>query len=132
MGVNENVFYDKTQIAILPMGFCFPGLDAKGGDLPPRKECAPAWREKVLKLLPDLKLVLTIGLYAQKWHLGAKREKNLTQTVLNWRKYNVDCVPAVIAMPHPSWRNNSWLKKNLWFEQELVPELQSQVKQILR
>ena len=132
MGVNEEVFYDSSRIAILPMGFCFPGLDAKGGDLPPRKECAPAWRQQVLDLLPELQLVLTIGLYAQNWHLGKLRRKNLSETVENWREYHTKLSPPVIPMPHPSWRNNSWLKKNPWFESELLPVLQSHVKQVLR
>ncbi|MGI9484259.1 MAG: uracil-DNA glycosylase family protein [Hyphomicrobiales bacterium] len=132
MGVDEQIFYDQTHIAILPMGFCFPGLDAKGGDLPPRRECAPTWRQQVMDLMPALQLILTIGQYAQGWHLGSARKKNLSKTVANWQTYLDTCSPAVIPMPHPSWRNNRWLKNNPWFEKELVPILQSQVKQVLR
>jgi uracil-DNA glycosylase len=132
MGVSEEVFYDPSRVAIVPMGFCFPGLDAKGGDLPPRKECAPEWRQKVLDLLPDLRLILVIGQYAQKWHLGGLRCKSLGETVRNWQEYAVALSPPVIVMPHPSWRNNAWLKKNPWFEVELLPQLQARVKQVLR
>jgi uracil-DNA glycosylase len=132
MGVSEEVFYDPSRVAIVPMGFCFPGLDAKGGDLPPRKECAPEWRQKVLDLLPDLRLILVIGQYAQKWHLGGLRCNSLSETVRNWQEYAVALSPPVIVMPHPSWRNNAWLKKNPWFEVELLPQLQARVKQVLR
>ncbi|MGI9372642.1 MAG: uracil-DNA glycosylase family protein [Hyphomicrobiales bacterium] len=132
MGIDDEQFYDADRIAILPMGFCFPGLDAKGGDLPPRRECAPAWREQVLQHLPNLRLTLVIGQYAQKWHLGAQMEKTLTKTVANWRVYFERIDPPILALPHPSWRNNVWLKKNPWFDRELVPHLQSHVKQILQ
>jgi uracil-DNA glycosylase len=132
MGVSEEVFYDPSRVAIVPMGFCFPGLDTKGGDLPPRKECAPEWRQKVLDLLPDLRLILVIGQYAQKWHLGGLRCNSLSETVRNWQEYAVALSPPVIVMPHPSWRNNAWLKKNPWFEVELLPQLQARVKQVLR
>ncbi len=132
MGIDEELFYDSERVAIVPMGFCFPGLDSKGRDLPPRRECAPAWRTRVLSHMPDLRLVLVIGQYAQKWHLGARMEKTLTETVANWRTYYDTLEPPVLALPHPSWRNNAWLRKNAWFERDLVPHLQSHVKQILR
>jgi uracil-DNA glycosylase len=108
------------------MGFCFPGLDAQGGDLPPRKECAPAWREKVFAHMPNLKLMLPIGLYAQSWHLKGKLKDNMTDTVKTWRDYG----PNAIPLPHPSWRNNAWLKKNPWFEAELLPHLRRRVSRI--
>lgn len=124
MGVDREQFYDTSKIAIVPMGFCFPGLDSKGGDLPPRKECASLWRARVFEVLPAVELILVIGQYAQAWHLGARRKKNLTQTVENWREYGPDLLP----LPHPSWRNTGWLKRNPWFQEEIVPELQSRVR----
>jgi len=128
MGVTRDTFYDESRIAIVPMGFCFPGLDDKGGDLPPRKECAPAWRDQVFEHLPNLELVLLIGQYAQTWHLGKARKKSMTETVLHWRDYG----PAYLPLPHPSWRNNVWLKKNLWFEEEVLPHLRAEVARLTR
>ncbi|WP_420561343.1 uracil-DNA glycosylase family protein [Tepidicaulis sp.] len=128
MGVDRDTFYDESRIAIVPMGFCFPGLDDKGGDLPPRKECAPAWRAQVFEHLPNLELVLLIGQYAQTWHLGKARKKSMTDTVLHWRDYG----PTYLPLPHPSWRNNVWLKKNLWFEEEVFPHLRGEVARLLR
>ena len=111
------------------MGFCFPGLDAKGGDLPPRRECREEWRDRLMQLLPQVRLVLVIGQYAQAYHLGKMRQKTLTQTVANWRAIREDRIsPITYALPHPSWRNNAWLRKNPWFEQELLPALQTDVK----
>ncbi|MEL7028085.1 MAG: uracil-DNA glycosylase family protein [Pseudomonadota bacterium] len=120
MGIDEAAFYDETRIAIVPMGFCFPGLDAKGGDLPPRKECAPLWHERVFEQLNDLQCVLLVGSYAQRRYLGSR---NLTQTVRAWREAPRPYLPT----PHPSWRNNAWLKRNPWFERELLPELRARV-----
>lgn len=129
LGVSEDVFYDSNQFAIIPMGFCFPGLDAKGGDLPPRKECALAWRSKLMALMPQLKLLLVIGIHAQAWHMGPKRQKNLTETVAQWRHYLEEGNdPAILPLPHPSWRNNAWIKRNQWFEDELLPELRARVQ----
>ncbi|MEM7428661.1 MAG: uracil-DNA glycosylase family protein [Pseudomonadota bacterium] len=130
MGVTEEEFYDEARIAIVPMGFCFPGLDAKGGDLPPRKECAPAWRPQVMEHMDKVGLILVIGQYAQAWHLGKARKKSLTDTVRAWKEY-AGMSPQVLTLPHPSWRNNRWLKKNPWFEAEVVPHLQTQVKHLL-
>jgi uracil-DNA glycosylase len=128
LGIDAETFYDDRYIAVVPMGFCFPGLDAQGGDLPPRKECAPQWREKVFANLPNLKLMLPIGLYAQNWHLKGKLKANMTDTVKAWRDYG----PNIIPLPHPSWRNNAWLKKNAWFEAELLPHLRRRVSRILK
>ncbi|MFZ5913946.1 MAG: uracil-DNA glycosylase family protein [Pseudomonadota bacterium] len=128
MGVDRTVFYDASKIAIIPMGFCFPGYDAKGGDLPPRPECAPLWREKLFALLPDVKLTLLVGQYSQAWHLGGGRRKNLTETVREWRSYP----PRILPLPHPSWRNTGWMKKNPWFEAELLPELRRRVSQLIQ
>lgn len=134
MAIDSTTFYDPSRIAIIPMGFCFPGLDNKGGDLPPRTECAPAWRARVFQQLPDLRLLLIVGSHASKWHLGRSAKANLTETVQHWRDYEaIPIAPAggavirAIPVPHPSWRNNAWLKKNPWFEDELLPELRGAV-----
>lgn len=133
MGVDEATFYDTRCVAIAPMGFCFPGYDAKGGDLPPRRECAPAWRAELLGHLDRLRLVLLVGSYAQKWHLGPIAGANLTETVRDWQRILEETErtgPACLPLPHPSWRNNGWLKANPWFEAELVPELQARVSRL--
>lgn len=132
MGVDRDEFYDPSRIAIVPMGFCFPGLDAKGGDLPPRRECAPLWRARIFEHLTQVELILTIGQYAQAWHLGSARKGSLTETVRNWREYAEESVnPKTLPLPHPSWRNNGWLRKNPWFETEVLPFLQKTVRQLL-
>jgi uracil-DNA glycosylase len=133
MGIGEEDFYEPAKVAIIPMGFCFPGYDKKGGDLPPRRECAAAWRARVLAELPNLELVLLVGQYAQAWHLGADKRRTLTETVAAWRDYLAkDSLPRLLPLPHPSWRNNAWISKNLWFEMELLPELKKLVQSILR
>jgi len=126
MGIDRDTFYDESKIAILPMGFCYPGT-GKSGDLPPRPECAPAWRKPLLQALSNVRLTLVIGQYAQAWHLAAT-QKNLTETVRHWRDYG----PAVIPLPHPSPRNNIWLKKNPWFLSELQSQLARAVTKALR
>jgi uracil-DNA glycosylase len=129
LGVTREQFYDARNFAIVPMGFCFPGQDAKGGDLPPRRECAPAWRQKLIDLMPQVDLVLAIGLYAQSWHLGASRKASLNETVRDWRAiHDAPTMPRVIPLPHPSWRNTGWLKQNPWFEMELLPVLKSEIR----
>lgn len=133
MGIGEEDFYEPAKVAIIPMGFCFPGYDKKGGDLPPRRECAAAWRARVLAELPNLELVLLVGQYAQAWHLGADKRRTVTETVAAWRDYMAkDSLPRLLPLPHPSWRNNAWISKNLWFEMELLPELKKLVQSILR
>ena len=133
MGIGEEDFYEPAKVAIIPMGFCFPGYDKKGGDLPPRRECAAAWRARVLAELPNLELVLLVGQYAQAWHLGADKRRTVTETVAAWRDYLAkDSLPRLLPLPHPSWRNNAWISKNLWFEMELLPELKRLVQSILR
>lgn len=129
MGVSEAQFYDVERVAIVPMGFCFPGLDAKGGDLPPRRECARQWRREVFGGLEAVELVVLVGAYAQKWHLGKQCRASLTETVANWRAY-ASGTPVYIPTPHPSWRNNAWLKRNPWFEEELLPELRRAVARV--
>ncbi len=124
MGIDEKNFYDPKKIALLPMGFCYPGTGASG-DLPPRPECAEAWRPSLLDALPRIQLTLVIGQYAQNYHLGAQRKKNLTETVRAWKDY---LKQGLIPLPHPSPRNNIWLRKNPWFEKEVLPTLRSRVR----
>ena len=127
MGIEPSVFYDETKIALVPMGFCYPG-SGKSGDLPPRPECAEHWHQKLLAELIDVKLTLVIGTYAQRSRLGESRKATLTATVQAWKEYR----PACLALPHPSPRNNIWLKKNPWFQKEVLPYLQSRVKRLLK
>ena len=126
MGVTADQFYDQSHIAIVPMAFCFPGYDAKGSDLPPPKICAQTWHTKVMKSLPDIRLTLLVGGYAHKWHLD--RTASVTGTVSNWR----DHAPDLFPLPHPSWRNTGWLKKNPWFETDLLPVLRHRVQEVLK
>ena len=129
LGVTAEEFYDPEKFAILPMGFCFPGQDGRGADLPPRRECAPAWRAPLMELMPQIDLILTIGLYAQNWHMGAARKTSLTETVRGWGAiWEAPAVPKVLPLPHPSWRNTGWLKRNPWFETELLPFLKAQIR----
>lgn len=125
MGVSKSTFYNAKEIAILPMGFCYPGK-GKTGDLPPRAECAVAWRAKLLKQLPQLQLTLVIGQYAQSYHLAQNR-LSLTETV----KAGPDYWPTIVPLPHPSPRNNGWLKKNSWFEDEILPNLRKRIIELL-
>jgi uracil-DNA glycosylase len=125
LGISREVFYDNRQIAILPMGFCFPGT-GKTGDLPPRLECAPAWRSALLRHLKKLQLTLVIGQYAQAYHLENECA-SVTEVVQAWRKY----WPHTVPLPHPSPRNNLWLKLNPWFEAEVLPALRARVAEVL-
>jgi uracil-DNA glycosylase len=120
-------FYDVRRLAILPTGFCYPGVDRHGGDRPPRPECAPAWQRRFLALMPKVELILLVGSYAQAFHLGKTRKASLTATVRAWREY----LPRYIPLPHPSWRNTAWLKRHPWFGEELLPELRRQVKALM-
>lgn len=126
MDVDSDLFYDESKIAIVPMGFCYPGT-GKSGDLPPRPECAELWHDKLLNELPNVKLTLVIGQYAQKYRLGKQRKSTLTETVRAWKEYR----PACLALPHPSPRNNIWLKKNPWFVDEVLPYLKRRVKRLV-
>ena len=125
--MEREVFYDESKVAIVPMGFCFPGYDENGADKPPRPECVKTWHDRLFASRPPFKLVLAIGTYAQRYHLHGMVRKRMRDTVEAWREYG----PLVIPLPHPSWRNNSWLKKNPWFELELIPELRRRVKDAL-
>jgi len=127
LDLDPDTFYDQSSIAIMPMGFCYPGRNKNGGDNPPRPECGPLWHPRLLPLLPNLKLTLLVGGYAQKYHLGGRAKKTVTETVGAWRDYS----PQIIPTPHPSWRVNGWLKRNPWFEQDLVPRLRQVVHKLL-
>jgi len=121
--VDEARFYDRRLFALVPMGFCFPGHDAKGGDLPPRKECAPLWHERLLEHLPEDRLCLLVGQYAQRHYLGDHWAGSLTETVRRWR----ECPSGLLPLPHPSWRNTGWLRRHPWFESDVLPVLQARV-----
>ncbi|KAA3609149.1 MAG: uracil-DNA glycosylase family protein [Planctomycetota bacterium] len=125
MGLSREEFYDPRKVAIIPMGFCYPGK-GKSGDLPPRPECAEAWRQPLLERLPAVRLTLVIGQYAMKWHLDLGTA-NLTDTVRNWKAHR----PAILPLPHPSPRNNIWLRKNPWFELEVLPYLRRRVRTLM-
>ena len=127
LAVDSETFYDETRLAIVPMGFCYPGVEPRGGDKPPRPECAPLWHPPLLAGLPKVELTLLVGLYAQGHYLGKARKKSLTETVRAWRDYG----PRYLPLPHPSWRNTAWIKKNPWFEAELLPELRRRVAALL-
>ncbi len=125
LGLDETSFYDTRHVAIVPMAFCFPGYNARKSDLPPPPICAATWRARIMETLGDVPLTLLIGAYAQSWHLGGKRP--LTERVQAWR----DHAPEVFPLPHPSWRNTAWLKRNPWFEAELLPVLRARVAEVL-
>lgn len=132
LGIDRAAFYDSDRFAIVPMGFCFPGYDATGSDLPPRRECAPRWRKEVLEAMPQIELVLAIGTYAQSYHLGKRAADGMTATVRNWRTFfEPEAGPAILPLPHPSWRNTGWLKRNPWFETELLPTLRERLATLI-
>jgi uracil-DNA glycosylase len=125
LGVSDNVFYDVDRVAIVPMGLCFPGTGASG-DLPPRRECAPVWHDRLRRTLPEVRMTLLVGHYAHRGYLAGA--PSVTQAVASWRA----SWPALVPLPHPSWRNNAWLRRNPWFEGELVPQLRAEVSTVLR
>ncbi len=132
LDVSSAEFYDTSRVAIVPMGFCFPGHDAAGGDLPPRKECARTWHARLFRAMPQLELVLLVGSYAQRWHLAQPGGTGMTQTVRNWRSLlRARKPPRYLPLPHPSWRNNAWLTANPWFEQEMLPTLRRHVRRLI-
>ena len=126
MGIEAGLFYDAAQIAIIPMGYCYPGR-GKGGDLPPRPECARLWLAHLLAKLPKIELTLLIGLHAQRHFLGRRRKHTLTDTVKAWREFAPDYLP----LPHPSARNTPWFQRNPWFEEELLPGLRERIDSLL-
>ncbi len=130
MRIDEEIFYNQAKIAIMPMGFCYPGK-GKSGDLPPRVECAALWHKKLLTNLPNIKLTLLIGQYAQNYYLSDSKYYNgatVTETVINWKKF----APNYFPLPHPSPRNTMWLRRNSWFESKTIPQLRKYVRNVLR
>ncbi|MFZ1727562.1 MAG: uracil-DNA glycosylase family protein [Albidovulum sp.] len=128
LGLSETEFYDRDRLAIVPMAFCFPGYDAKGSDLPPPRRCAETWRQRVIDSLPELQVIFLIGAYAQRWHLGREAVRGgVTATVTRWR----DHAPGTFCLPHPSWRNSGWLRRNPWFETDLLPVARAQVRKAM-
>ncbi len=127
LGIDTDTFYDRTKIAIVPMAFCFPGYNATGSDLPPPRLCAETWRARILTALGSVRLTLLIGGYAQTWHLGDKAKGGVTSTVANWQSFDA----GVLPLPHPSWRNTAWLRRNPWFETDLLPVLKRRVREAL-
>lgn len=126
MGISDEDFYNDAKVAIVPMGFCYPGT-GKTGDLPPRKECAELWHDRLMEHLRSVKLTIVMGTYAITWALGNRQKRNLTETVAAWKEFT----PEMIPLPHPSPRNNRWLKKNEWFESDVLPWLKRRVKRVL-
>ena len=126
LGVTDSQFYDPANFAIVPMGFCFPGT-GRGGDLPPRPECAPQWRQPLLDGLPDIKLTLVLGQYAMNWHLPSAKGQSLTKTVERWEEF----WPNLLPLPHPSPRTIRWFRNNPWFEQDVIPHLQKRVQNLI-
>jgi uracil-DNA glycosylase len=127
LGIDRDTFYDERRIAILPMGLCYPGRYAAGGDLPPRPECAPLWHARLLAAWPAIELTLLVGSYAIDYYLKGRPQKSMTETVRAWR----DFLPAALPLPHPSWRTTAWEKQNPWFEAEVLPELRERVRTLL-
>jgi len=127
MALDRDAFYDGGRIAIVPMGLCYPGTAPKGGDHPPRPECAPLWHAQVMAALPAVELTLLVGSYAQAHYLGARMKPTMTETVASWREYG----PRFMPLPHPSWRNTAWIKRNPWFEEDLVPALRERVRGVM-
>ena len=128
LGIDKDKFYDQSKIAIVPVGFCYPGRLPKGGDRPPRPECAPLWHPPLMRLLLNVELTVLAGAYAQKQFLGKRRGKSLTETVQAWRMYCPDFIP----LPHPSWRTVGWQERNPWFDSEVLPDLRRRVRRLVR
>lgn len=127
MGVDAETFYDPSRIAIIPMGFCYPGLAASGGDALPRPECAPLWHSRMRTLLPSIELTLLIGGYAQNYYLGSRAGRSVTATIQAWR----DVMPEFLSLPHPSWRTRGWVRKNPWYDSAVIPALRARVQELL-
>ena len=125
--LDREVFYDESRVAIVPMGFCYPGVDKNGGDRPPRKECAPLWHARVMQGLPKIELTLLVGSHAQRYYLKDLRRPTMTDTVRAWREFS----PRFAPLPHPSWRNTAWIKRNPWFETELLPALRRRIRPLI-
>jgi uracil-DNA glycosylase len=131
LDLTSDAFYDQRRVAIVPMGFCFPGHDATGGDLPPRRECAARWHGGLFAAMPQLELILLVGSYAQRWHLGLRAGAGMAETAKGWRaRLDAKETPRRVPLPHPSWRNNAWLAANPWFEKEMLPALRREVRRL--
>lgn len=127
LGIDREMFYDESRVAVVAMGFCYPGRAASGGDLPPRRECAPLWHARLLPLFPAIRLNLLVGSYAIDYYLRKRRKRTMTETVRAWREYG----PRYIPLPHPSWRNVLWMRQNPWYEADVLPELRARVRAAL-
>ena len=125
--LHRSIFYDAARVAILPMGFCYPGAGENGGDKPPRPECAPLWHKRLLRQLPDIRLTLLLGQYAQRHYLASKRKASMTETVQAFSEY----APQFFPLPHPSWRSIVWMRKHPWFEEAIIPELRKAVRKLI-
>ena len=135
MGISREKFYDESKIAIIPMGFCFPGLDDNGSDLPPRRECQKTWHDILFQELTQLELIIPVGKYAHMYHMGVSRDTSISEIIQNWwseSKQNSGSKKRFLPLPHPSWRNSGWLKKNPWFELDVLPKLRSEVTRIIK
>jgi uracil-DNA glycosylase len=127
LSLGANTFYDEDKIAIMPMGFCYPGRAPNGADLPPRPECAPQWHDQILSEMPLVELTLLVGSFAQKYYLGKKAAKTMTETIRLWKIFG----PSIVPIPHPSWRVTFWLKKNPWFEDDILPYIRDRVHRLI-
>ena len=127
MGIDRPTFYEHPVLGTAAMAFCFPGTNPRGGDYPPPPRCATLWRPRLMAALPRMELTLLVGGHAQAWALGARRKAGMTETVRAWRDY----LPGFLPLPHPSWRNTGWLKRNPWFEEEVTPFLRARVQDML-
>jgi uracil-DNA glycosylase len=125
LALERETFYDETRVAIMPMGFCYPGRDGRGGDLPPRRECAPLWHARLRAALSAVELTLLVGSYAIDYYLPGRTSRSMTAAIARWR----DFLPEFFVLPHPSWRTTRWLRDNRWFENEALPELRARVAQ---
>lgn len=130
MGVSDEEFYDASRIAIAPMGFCFPGYDARKADLPPRPECRAAWRDRLMQAMPQIETILVIGGYARDYHLPRDSKRPLADVIRESGRHTY-AGPRMFALPHPSWRNTGWLKANPWFEDEILPVLRAEIARLL-
>ena len=127
LGIDRETFYDETRVAIMGVGFCYPGRAGNGGDLPPRPECAPLWHARLLAVLPAVELTLLVGSHAVAYYLPATRKSSMTAAIRHWREF----LPEVFVLPHPSWRTTLWLRDNPWFESEVLPALRERVGDVL-
>ena len=127
LGMDRSIFFDEAKVAILPMGFCYPGAGVNGGDDPPRPECAPFWHQRLLKHVPDIRLTLLVGQYAQRYYLASRRKDSMTETVQAFSEY----APQFFPLPHPSWRSAVWMKKHSWFEVAVFPEVRKAVGKLI-